>query len=95
MVKNVFNNADCRYYMPSYDALYKTFVSSVVGRVASMPEDFLYLADLHSALCLNINYTAFTSDEEGTFFNDRIYQIPIKKGLMGCREKREYRQGTV
>ena len=87
-VKNIFNNADCRYYMPSYDALYKTFVSSVVGRVASMPEDFLYLADLHSALCLNINYTAFTSDDEGTFFNDRIYQVPIKKDLWDAGKKR-------
>lgn len=88
MVKNVFNNADCRYYIPSYDALYKIFVSSVIGRVASMPEDLLYLADLHSALCLNINYTAFTSDEEGTFFNDRIYQIPIKKDLWDAGKKR-------
>ena len=88
MVKTVFNNADCRYYLPSYQSLYKTFVSTVIGRAASTPEDFLYLADLHSALCLNVSYTSFESDDEGTFFNDRIYQVPIKKDLWDAKKKR-------
>lgn len=88
LVKNIFNNADCRYYIPSYDALYRMYISSVVGRVSSMPADFLFLMELNAALCLNINYTAYTSDEEGTFFNDRIFQIPIRKDLWDAKKKR-------
>lgn len=48
---------------------------------------FLFLAPLSLALCLFINYTTFTPDEEGVYFNDRIYQMPLKR-ISGTRKKR-------
>lgn len=87
-VKNIFTNAGFRYYIPSYEGLFNIFVGSVICRESNLDADYKFLTDLHSSLCLNINYTIFKNDDEGILFNDRIYQIPLKKDLWDAKKKR-------
>lgn len=87
-VKNCFTNAGFRYYIPSHEGLYKIFIGSIVGRENCLDPSYLYLTDLHSSLCLNINYTTFGSDEDGILFNDRISQTPLRLDIWDANKKR-------
>lgn len=87
-VKNIFTNAGFKYYIPSYEGLYNIFVGSVIGRESCLDDDYKYLTDLHSSLCLNVNYSVFRNDENGVLFNDRIFQIPLRKDIWDEKKKR-------
>lgn len=87
-VKGIFTNAGFKYYIPSYEGLYNMFVGSVIGRENCLDAGYLFLTDLHSSLCLNINYTNFKNDPEGILFNDRIFQIPLRKDIWDAKKKR-------
>lgn len=80
--------ADFKFYIPSYEHLANLYMASVPGQEKGMDAGFLFLSPLSLALCLFINYTTFTSDEEGVYFNDRIYQIPLKKDIWDAGKKR-------
>lgn len=87
-VKSIFINFNFKYYIPSYESLYNLYIGSVIGRESNLDKDYFFLSDLHSSLCLNINYTNFKSDDEGTLFVDRIFQVPLKKDLWDAKKKR-------
>jgi hypothetical protein len=87
-IKGIFNNLNFKYYIPSYESLYNIFIGSVIGRESNLDKDYLFLSDLHSSLCLNINYTNFKDDDEGTLFADRIFQVPLRKDLWDAKKKR-------
>lgn len=87
-VKGIFTNAGFKYYIPSFEGLYNLFIGSVIGREVNLNPNYLFLTDLHSSLCFNLNYTNFKNDEEGIFFNDRISQIPLRKDIWDARKKR-------
>lgn len=87
-VKNIFTNAGFKYYIPSYEGLYNIFIGSVIGRENCLDQSYLFLTDLHSSLCLNINYTSYKNDPEGILFNERIYQTPIRKDLWDAHKRR-------
>jgi len=87
-VKGVFSNAGFKYYIPSFDGLTNIYIGNVIGREVNLDKNYLYLSDLHSSLCFNLNYTNFKNDEEGIFFNDRISQIPLRKDIWDAKKKR-------
>lgn len=87
-VKGIFTNAGFKYYIPSYEGLYNMFVGSIIGRENNLDPGYLFLTDLHSSLCLNINYTNFKNDPEGILFNDRLFQIPLRKDIWDAKKKR-------
>lgn len=64
-VKMIFTNAGFKYYIPSYEGLYNIFIGSIIGRENNLNPDYLFLSDLHSSLCMGINYSTFRSDKEG------------------------------
>ena len=88
LVKGIFTNAGFKYYIPSYEGMYNIFIGSVIGRESCLDPGYLFLSDLHSSLCLNINYTNFKNDPEGILFNDRIFQIPLRKDTWDSKKKR-------
>lgn len=87
-VKMIFTNAGFKYYIPSYEGLYNIFIGSVLGRENCLDDDFMFLSDLHSSLCMAINYTTFRSDKEGILFNDRLFQAPVRKDIWDASKKR-------
>ena len=87
-VKMIFTNAGFKYYVPSYEGLYNIFVGSVLGREACLDSDYLFLSDLHSSLCMSINYSTFKNDREGILFNERLYQTPVRKDIWDAAKKR-------
>ena len=80
--------SDFKFYIPSYEHLANIYLASVPGQEKGLDSGFLFLTPLSLALCLFINYTTFTPDEEGVYFNDRIYQIPLKKDIWDAKKKR-------
>jgi len=87
-VQNILTNAGFHYYIPSYEMMYNIFVSSVIGREKIIDPSLLFLSDLHSSLCMTVNYTNFKSDREGILLNDRIFQIPLRKDIWDRKKKR-------
>jgi len=87
-VKSVFSNAGFKYYIPSFEGLYNIYIGNIIGREVNLNKNYLYLSDLHSSLCFNLNYTTFKNDDEGIFFNDRIFQIPLRKDIWDAKKKR-------
>lgn len=87
-VKMIFTNAGFKYYIPSYEGLYNIFIGSIIGRENNLNPDYLFLSDLHSSLCMGINYSTFRSDKEGILFNERLYQTPIRKDVWDADKKR-------
>lgn len=84
----IFTNAGFKYYIPSYEGLYNIFIGSIIGRENNLNPDYLFLSDLHSSLCMGINYSTFRSDKEGILFNERLYQTPIRKDVWDADKKR-------
>lgn len=87
-VKNVFTNAGFKYYIPAFEGLYNMYLGNVIGRESNLDRSYLYLTDLHSSLCLMLHYSNYKSDADGILFNDRIFQIPIRKDIWDAKKKR-------
>lgn len=60
--------SDFKFYIPSYEHLANIYLASVPGQEKGLDSGFLFLTPLSLALCLFINYTTFTPDEEGVYF---------------------------
>jgi len=87
-VKSVLSNAGFKCYIPSFEGLYNIYIGNVIGREVNLNKNYLFLSDLHSSLCFNLNYTNFKNDEDGVFFNDRISQIPLRKDIWDAKKIR-------
>lgn len=87
-IKEIFRNRDFKFYLPSYVGLYKLFLSSILGRENLLQDDYSILIDLPASLCLNASYAPQNGDKEGVWFNDRIYQAPIRIDLWDTAKKR-------
>jgi len=87
-VKGILSNAGFKYYIPSFEGLTNIYIGNVIGREVNLNKNYLFLSDLHSSLCFNLNYTNFKNDDEGVFFNDRISQIPLRKDIWDAKKKR-------
>lgn len=94
-VKNIFTNAGFKYYIPSYEGLYNIYVGSILGRETNLDSEYMYLTDLRSSLCLNVNYTTYKNDDEGILFNERIYQTPLKKDIWDAKKKRIQARNSI
>lgn len=86
--KEILRNADFNFYIPSHEGLYKLFLASIIGREALLEDGYSILIDLEASLALNAVYTAQKGDDEGIWFNDRIYQVPLKIDLWDQSKKR-------
>ncbi len=87
-VKEVLKLQDIRFYSPSYDGLQNIFLGSVLGREAKLDRSYFFMADLAVSLCLFLNYSTFKDDDEGILFNDRIFQVPLRKDIWDQNKNR-------
>lgn len=86
--KSILTNAGFSFYIPSFEGLYCMFIGSVIGRSSNLDNSLFMLTDLDVSLCLCPTYTAVISDSEGIFFQDRVFQTPIKVDIWDEKKKR-------
>ena len=87
-VKDVFRTNDFKFYVPTFEGLFELYVANVLGREHKIPSEYLFLTDLHASLCFSLDYDIFKDDEEGIYFNDRIYQIPLRRDIWDAKKRR-------
>lgn len=87
-VKDILRIREYKYYRPSFEGLQNIWIGSVLGRENKLSNDYYFLTELDIPICLFTKTTAFKSDDEGVFFNDRIYQVPIRKDIWDAKKKR-------
>lgn len=80
------HNIKC--YMPSYTNLAILYGAGIIGCTASLPRGYMFETSLSLAICLFSHYTVFENDSEGILFNDRLYQIPLRKDIWDSKNKR-------
>lgn len=87
-VKGILTNAGFSFYMPSFEGLYRMFIGSIVGRSSNLDSNLFMLTDLDVSLCLCPTYTSMSSDLEGIFFQDRVFQVPLKVDIWDATKRR-------
>lgn len=87
-VKEIFRTGDFKYYVPTYEGLFQIYTANVLGREHKIDKSYLFFTDLHASLCLSPNYSTFRDDEKGVLFNDRIFQMPLRKDIWNAEKKR-------
>ena len=86
MVANEFKNLDITPYAPIGANKKNLFFNSFFANVANIDKSNIILPiDLQQSLCFFTNVTNYKNDEKGIYFNDRVYNIPVKKECLGRR----------
>ena len=83
-----FKELDIIPYYPKGEVKKSYFLNSYFCFSSNISNDDLYVTDLKHALCLFVNNTAYKSDENGVLFNDREYNIPVRKDVWDEKKKR-------
>ncbi|MDN3594374.1 TraG family conjugative transposon ATPase [Zunongwangia endophytica] len=72
---------DIRPYLPSGQALPHYVLNSYFGFTSNFGASDTYVTDLKHALCLWLHTGNYQSDTTGIIFNDRQYNLPVKKDV--------------
>ncbi|MDG3582911.1 TraG family conjugative transposon ATPase [Galbibacter pacificus] len=87
-VKAVFKELDIMPYAPKGEDRKSYFLNSFFTHSSNFSNADLYVTDLKHALCLWVNTTNYRSDKKGIVFNDRQFNIPVKKDVWDRDKKR-------
>ena len=79
---------DIRPYMPSGEALAHYVFNSYFGFTSNFGAEDTYVTDLKHALCLWMHTGNYISDATGVIFNERQYNLPVKKDVWDESKKR-------
>lgn len=74
----IFKEKGFEAYHPTGIQLINAYLNSLYLHVSCLDVDSTYLVDLSAATCLFINNSVYTSDKHGVYFQDRIFNIPIR-----------------
>lgn len=80
------HNIKC--YIPSYGNLATIYGASIIGCIASLSREYMFIGSLSLGLSFFTNYTTFENDPEGVLFNDRLFQTPLRKDIWDAKSKR-------
>lgn len=88
-ISNEFKNIDIMPYAPSGENLKNLFLNSFFANVGNLDNsNIIQPIDLQQSICLFTNVTNYKNDDKGIYFNDRVYNIPIKKDVWDEDKKR-------
>lgn len=76
------------FYQPTYLGLKDIFVGNVIGRENNLSRSYFFLTELSVPVSMFINHSVFRGDDEGIFYNDRLFQIPIRLDTWDESKKR-------
>ena len=83
------------YYIPSFGNLADIYGSGIIGCVASLERQYMFLTTLALASLFMVHYTTFQNDPDGVWFNDRLFQIPLKKDIWDAKKKRIHARNAI
>ncbi len=87
-IKEALSLQNILHYHPSFDGIRNIFIGSIIGRESKLDSSLFMFLDLAASLTLFIHYSVFKNDKEGVFFNDRLYQIPLRIDIWDERKIR-------
>ncbi len=80
-IKTCCKQLDIRPYAPQGEARKQYFLNTYFGFNSNFSDEDLYVSDLKHALCVWLHSGNYQSDENGVIFNDRQFNIPVKKDV--------------
>ncbi|QLE02006.1 TraG family conjugative transposon ATPase [Galbibacter sp. BG1] len=87
-IKAVCKELDITPYIPKGENRKHYYLNSFFAHAPNLSGEDCYVTDLKHALCLWPNVTNYHSDAEGVLFNDRQFNIPVKKDVWDTDKKR-------
>lgn len=94
-IRAAFDISTIKYYLPSYGNLAIIFGAGIIGGVSSLPRGYMFPSALSLAATFLIHYSTFRDDLEGVLFNDRLFQIPLRKDIWDSGNKRVKARNAV
>lgn len=88
LVRERLRIKDIKFYQPTFEGAYNLFLGSVIGRETALHPSYLFITELRAALALWNHYSIFRGDAEGVYFNDRLYQAPLRKDVWDAGKRR-------
>jgi len=89
LVVNQFKSMDIKPYVPNQHNRSNLFFNSFFANVANINKsNIIYPIDIQQSLCLLTNTTNYRNDDDGIFFNDRVFNIPVRKDVWDEGKKR-------
>ncbi|MDG1573302.1 TraG family conjugative transposon ATPase [Robiginitalea sp. M366] len=87
-VKAEFKELDIRPYQPKGANRSQYYINSYPCYATLFRDSDLYVSDLKHALCPWIHTRGYRSDETGILFQDRVFNIPVRKDVWDETKKR-------
>lgn len=87
-IQALFNEYDIVPYLPSGNAFKGLFINSFFAFSSRIPSRFTFLTELEMACALMIPTTGYKDDAEGIYFNDRIYNSPLRRDIWDANKIR-------
>jgi type IV secretory pathway VirB4 component len=82
LLSNAFKNMDIKPYAPENIQKQNLFFNSFFANVANINKpNIIEPFDIQQSLCFFTNVTNYKNDDKGIFFNDRIFNIPVRKDI--------------
>lgn len=89
VLTNVFKNMDIKPYAPGDGNKQNLFFNSFFANTANInASNIIQPFDLQQALCFFTNVSNYRNDDKGVFFNDRVFNVPIRKDVWDEDKKR-------
>lgn len=93
--RSKINVLNIKYYVPSHENLAILFGSSIIGATSALSRNYMFVTTLNLAVCFFTHYSNFKDDDAGILFNDRLYQIPLRKDIWDAKNKRVKARNAV
>ena len=87
-ISTVFKNLSTTPYYAKGNNLCYLFNTSYFGNISTMRQEDIFRVGIEEAVCLISQTTSYKDDGEGVLFNDRIYNIPLRKDIWDAGKKR-------
>lgn len=86
-ISTLFKEEDFIPYYATGERLKNIFLNSFFANISCMDNNSLYLVNLQIACALFVNTGNYKNDKQGVYFNDRIYNIPVKYDFWDANKK--------
>ena len=88
-IPSLFKSVDIMPYYPKGRNKINLIANSFPGFTGNLDIDNFYgPVDIRQCLCLFTNVAPYRSDESGIYFNERLYNIPVRKDIWDSQKKR-------
>ena len=92
-ISSIFKIKEFMPVYPTKSRLKEQFLCSFFLNASCIDDANLYITDLKTATSLFINNTAYKNDPTGIYFEDRLYNIPVRYDFWDLNKKRKTSRG--